>query len=163
MQKNKKLNNIFLSAILFLICLIFSLGIFYFNSTSKQITFADTFTQEFAAMSGEGDKTSPYIIETQSQLSYVAKKVNNGGDWQDKHFQLGADIDLSGRIWTPIGTETRSFQGTFNGHGYTIKNLYIYDTITVGSLGLFGTLENAYVYDMRLVDATIVSQKIMQV
>ena len=158
MQKNKKLNNIFLSAILFLICLIFSLGIFYFNSTSKQITFADTFTQEFA-MSGEGDETSPYIIRTPSELSYVAQQVNKGGNWQNKHFQLGSDIDLSGRIWTPIGTETNSFQGMFNGRGYTIKNLYIDDTITVGSLGLFGTLENAKVYDLRLVDATIVSQK----
>ena len=39
-------------------------------------------------------------------------------------FKLTDHIDMSAYYWEPIGTESRAFQGEFNGQGYTIKGLH---------------------------------------
>ena len=39
---------------------------------------------------------------------------------------LGADIDLKGKEWTPIGNSSNRFKGIFDGNGHKIKNLKIY-------------------------------------
>ena len=55
---------------------------------------------------------------------------------------LTADIDLTGKGWTPIGTNFyNSYTGTFDGGGHTIKGL----TVTTNDqyVGLFGRLGKA--------------------
>ena len=55
---------------------------------------------------------------------------------------LTADIDLTGKDWTPVGTSFRnSYTGTFDGGGHTIKGL----TVTTNDqfVGLFGSLGEA--------------------
>ena len=55
---------------------------------------------------------------------------------------LTADIDLTGKDWTPIGTNFyNSYTGTFDGGGHTIKGL----TVTTNDqyVGLFGRLGKA--------------------
>ena len=55
---------------------------------------------------------------------------------------LTADIDLTGKGWTPIGTDyDNSYKGTFDGGGHTIKGL----TFTTNDkyAGLFGRLGEA--------------------
>ena len=55
---------------------------------------------------------------------------------------LNADIDLTGKGWTPIGTNFyNSYTGTFDGGGHTIKGL----TVTTNDqyVGLFGRLGKA--------------------
>ena len=55
---------------------------------------------------------------------------------------LTADIDLTGKNWTPIGTSFRNkYTGTFDGGGHTIKGL----TVTTNDqfVGLFGSIGNA--------------------
>jgi len=55
---------------------------------------------------------------------------------------LAADIDLTGKDWTPIGTNFyNSYTGTFDGGGHTIKGL----TVTTNDqyVGLFGRLGKA--------------------
>ena len=55
---------------------------------------------------------------------------------------LTADIDLTGKDWSPIGTNFyNSYTGTFNGGGHTIKGL----TVTTNDqyVGLFGRLGKA--------------------
>ena len=55
---------------------------------------------------------------------------------------LTADIDLTGKDWTPIGTNFyNSYTGTFDGGGHTIKGL----TVTTNDqfVGLFGYLNRA--------------------
>ena len=55
---------------------------------------------------------------------------------------LTADIDLTGKDWTPIGTNFyNSYTGTFDGGGHTIKGL----TVTTNDqyVGLFGRLGRA--------------------
>ncbi|WP_340701069.1 hypothetical protein [Brevibacillus borstelensis] len=76
---------------------------------------------------------------------------------------MDADIDLSkapyntGNGWTPIGTETTPFTGTFHGNGHTIRGLYIFEG---KNLGLFGTIEGkAEISDLTLKDADIRTTK----
>ena len=55
---------------------------------------------------------------------------------------LTADIDLTGKDWTPVGTSfPNSYTGTFDGGGHTIKGL----TVTTNDelVGLFGCLNRA--------------------
>lgn len=58
-------------------------------------------------------------ITTKEQLAGLAKLVNNG-TFKAETVALGADIDLSGYVWIPIGTEESPFKGTFKG-GQTDK------------------------------------------
>ena len=70
----------------------------------------------------------------------VAELVNGGKT--DINITLTADIDLTGKDWTPIGTDyDNSYTGTFDGGGHTIKGL----TITTNDelVGLFGWLNKA--------------------
>ena len=50
-------------------------------------------------------------------------------------YKLTGNIDLSGKIWTPIS----SFSGTLDGNGYTITGLTINSTISGSNIGLFAT------------------------
>ena len=75
---------------------------------------------------------------------------------------LSADIDMKDAYysnWTPIGqTGATQFQGTFDGHGYTIKNLNIDSSKQTGehySSGLFGWLNNATVKNLTIENATV--------
>ena len=61
--------------------------------------------------------------------------------------------------WTPIGqTGATQFQGTFDGHGYTIKNLNINTSTQTGanySTGLFGWINNATIKNLTVDTATV--------
>ena len=108
--------------------------------------------------SGSGTAADPYIIETKEQLRAFAASVTSKVDYTDIHIRLGADIDLSGADWTPIGGSYARFNGNFDGAGKTISGL------TVGSpnaprvldgesayIGLFGWLnEKAVIHDLTL-------------
>ena len=68
---------------------------------------------------------------------------------------LTADIDLTGKDWTPIGTSFRNkYTGTFDGGGHTIKGL----TVTTndqfvglfGSIGYAGTVKNVMMEDVQI-------------
>ena len=61
--------------------------------------------------------------------SYEAGSVNN--DWVDPNGGTATEG------WQPIGDETNSFVGIFEGNGYTISNLYINRELT-NFVGLFG-------------------------
>ena len=86
-----------------------------------------------------------YQIGTVSELVWFAKQVN-GGNRAIKGVLTG-DIDLNGLNWTPIGTSSNKFAGSFDGAGHTIKNLSIdYATAKASEslyLGLFGNVEGA--------------------
>ena len=72
---------------------------------------------------------------------------------------LTADIDLTGKNWTPIGTSFRNkYTGTFDGGGHTIKGL----TVTTNDqfVGLFGSIGNAgTVKNVMMEDVQITSNR----
>ena len=64
---------------------------------------------------------------------------------------LSADIDLTGKEWTPIGTDkNNSYNGTFDGNGKTITGL-TFNQPETNNVGLIGNLgENGMVQDVKL-------------
>lgn len=76
--------------------------------------------------SGKGTETNPYIIKTANQLALIAYNVNNGIDGASTaYYKIANDINLSGKYWTPIGTDTNKFCGIFDGNEKTIRNQII--------------------------------------
>ena len=108
---------------------------------------------------GRGTEDDPWLIENAEQLAYLAQQVNEGTDYQWKHFRLVSDLDLSGEEWTPIGTHGKSFRGGFNGDGHTITGM----TITGKEnsyVGLFGecynfTADSSYIKSVTVKRANI--------
>ena len=92
---------------------------------------------EGADTSWYSDSETSFTITTAAQLAGLAKLVNDGNDFSGKRITLGASIDLKGLEWTPIGTATRSFRGTFDGNNMVISNLRINQPNEV-NIGLFG-------------------------
>ena len=91
---------------------------------------------------GFGIKTNPYLIEDVEDLKLLAKKVNSGETYTNKYFKQTANIDLENEPnWTPIGTDTNPFKGTFDGDGYKITNLKV--TGNSNNVGLFGYTQDA--------------------
>ena len=103
-----------------------------FNGTPDHIT-------------GSGTETDPYQINTAEGLKWFRDKVNNATKEPDTQIcaELTEDIDLSSEEWSPIGIGegvywgSRSYSGTFDGKGHTIKNLSI-DNSSAQYVGLFG-------------------------
>ena len=92
--------------------------------------------------------TNTYTVYNADGLMNVAELVNGGKT--DINITLDKNIDLTGKDWTPIGTDyDNSYTGTFDGGGHTITGL----TITtndeyaglfgyLGNFGKFGTVKN---------------------
>ncbi len=55
-------------------------------------------------------------ITTREGLAAIANDL-------DGSYALGADIDLGGTDWTPIGNNSAPFTGSLHGNGYAIRNL----------------------------------------
>ena len=89
---------------------------------------------------GTGMENDPWLIENAEQLAYLAQQVNKGKDYQRVHFRLVSDLDLSGKEWTPIGTDGKIFWGGFDGGGHTITGMTI--TGDRDYVGLFGECKN---------------------
>lgn len=77
---------------------------------------------------GTGKKVDPFTIHTTEQFLNFAKMVNGGASFKGLNVELTSDIDLSDcKDFNTIGNECNgtSFDGTFNGNGYVIKNLTV--------------------------------------
>ena len=84
--------------------------------------------------------TNTYTVYNANGLMNIAELVNGGKS--DINITLDTDIDLTGKDWTPIGTDyDNSYKGTFDGGGHTITGL----TFTTNDeyAGLFGWLNRA--------------------
>ena len=84
--------------------------------------------------------TNTYTVYNANGLMNIAELVNGGKT--DINITLDKNIDLTGKDWTPIGTDyDNSYTGTFDGGGHTITGL----TFTTNDeyAGLFGWLNKA--------------------
>ena len=107
---------------------------------------------------GAGTSESPYEISTPVQLAKLAELVNTGDtNYNSKHYKLTADIDLSaygssyndGKGWKPIGNDTNSFMGKFDGNSKAITGLYINDD-TLYAAGLFGEVKGSTIENLSV-------------
>ncbi len=111
--------------------------------------------------------SNPIEIASAEQLAHLAKQVNAGKNFAGKYFKLTADINLSGREWTPIGwfgddydDNSMRFCGSFYGDGHKIEKL----AITKGSdySGLFGACgTGAYIEKLNIVDCYVKGKMIV--
>lgn len=102
---------------------------------------------------GSGTPEDPWLVATPTQLQKVDEHL-------DAHFRQVADIDLWGVDFTPIALttlpdETIQFRGTYDGDGYTIRNLSIdepnLDVIALfGKLGPEGAIRDTHVRNVNL-------------
>ena len=110
------------------------------NATDWQAGGEYTYTVSLAAAKGyiiEDDGS--YTVTSADGLMNIAELVNGGKS--NINITLDTDIDLTGKDWTPIGTDyDNSYTGTFDGGGHTITGL----TVTTNDeyAGLFGYLGN---------------------
>ena len=117
-----------------------------------------------AIIDGEEITQRVIFISDASGMEAFAREVNSrGNDYAGKIVMLSADIDMSTayyKNWTPIGqTGATQFKGTFDGHGYTIRNLNVNSSKKTDphyASGLFGWLNNAVVKNVTFENATIV-------
>ena len=113
------------------------------NATDWQAGGEYTYTVSLAAAKDLGytiESDGSYTVTSADGLMNVAELVNGGKT--DINITLTADIDLTGKDWTPIGTDyNNSYTGTFDGGGHTITGL----TVTTNDryAGLFGDLGEA--------------------
>ncbi len=102
-----------------------------------------TYTVSLAAAKDPGytiEGNGSYTVTSADGLINIAELVNGGKT--DINITLGKNIDLTGKGWTPIGTNyEKRYKGTFDGRGHTIKGL----TVTTNDqfVGLFGYLDRA--------------------
>ena len=113
------------------------------NATDWQAGGEYTYTVSLAAAKDLGytiESDGSYTVTSADGLMNIAELVNGGKS--DINITLTADIDLTGKDWTPIGTNyDNSYKGTFDGGGHTITGL----TFTTNDefAGLFGWLNRA--------------------
>ena len=113
------------------------------NATDWQAGGEYTYTVSLAAAKDLGytiESNGSYTVTSADGLMNIAELVNGGKT--DINITLDTDIDLTGKDWTPIGTDyDNSYKGTFDGGGHTITGLTVttYDKYA----GLFGWLNSA--------------------
>ena len=111
------------------------------------------------------DSDGYYEIADAGHLYWFAQQVNSGENTINAVLTanivvntsvLTADGSLSDnnstfRVWTPIGNNSKTYMGTFDGQGHTIGGLYVNDK-TKDDVGLFGwTGSNATVKNVGVV------------
>ncbi|MBQ1655165.1 MAG: hypothetical protein II060_15405, partial [Bacteroidales bacterium] len=109
------------------------------------------------------DFRNTLYIDSYARLAAFRTAVNNGpsGEFDDvsavngfagKTIKITADFSITAN-WTPIGTATYPFKGTFDGQGHTISNLR--HTSSSTPRGLFGYIENAEIKDLNVNTGTL--------
>lgn len=105
-----------------------------------------------------------YHITNAAQLKGLADLVNNNSiTFEGKEIVLDVDIDLNGKLWTPIGNGyingTRIFKGNFKGGSHTIANLSISNVTNpygiAGAsdyycIGFFGVAKEGIISQIRI-------------
>jgi hypothetical protein len=116
-----------------------------------------------------GTEANPFLISTLANLRWLSETINYWGDLS-KHYYFRQTADINAyetRIWNdgrgfqPIGNADfrewlsggRPFTGHYNGGGFTIDNLYIFNpisTLDFVNIGLFGSTIHSTIENVRL-------------
>ena len=96
------------------------------------------------------------VVESANGLATIANAIAEGTLPSDTDIVLSGDVDLAELSiatrsavvsnWNPVGTSEKPFTGTFDGKGYTIKNLALVETEAKEGkayIGFFGYAKNA--------------------
>ncbi len=118
-----------------------------------------------AGVTGNGTEAEPFILKTADHLAWFRDYVNVGKtsacakiaddveeiDMSTICHKADAEKQVAELSWTPIGS--KQYQGTFDGNGKTIRNLFI--SSTSNEIGFFG-----YAADCRIKNITFDNAKV---
>lgn len=97
-----------------------------------------------------GGEKDPYLIKNETDLRELATLVNENRErFENKHFRLETDIELSDKPWIPIGVGGVDvfFSGIFDGNHKKIKCLYAKGS----DAGLFGGTNKATIKNTGII------------
>ena len=104
---------------------------------------------------GQGTASSPFLIETSSDLVTMSEYVNDkylNTKYGNSYYLQTSDIDLTNTDFKPIGNETFPFKSRYNGGYHSITGL----NVTDDNSGLFGYVNNARIENL-VVNGTVTS------
>lgn len=91
----------------------------------------------------------------QDDGSYTVYTANGLKEWAEAvqtdptiNCTLTADINLTGKEWTPVGNSGQTYNGTFDGQGYSITGLNA--SSLFGGIGESATVKNLQLVDVKL-------------
>ncbi len=122
-------------------------------------SFIDAWTDEVQPVTPQG---SVYTIRTPEQLAWVAMQTNTKqNNFSEQTVRLANDLDLSGKLWLPIGTyqSEADFRGTFDGAGYTVRGLLV-DAPDSDNQGLLGYLNYSSVRNLTVYGSVTGSENV---
>ena len=142
---------------LLILCALLAMA--YSAGTQAQNVWDGTVAGSFAG--GSGTAEDPYQIADGAQLAKLAQDVNGGNNYAGTYFVLTADIllnDISDwenwnenttglNSWTPIGTSSQPFTGTFDGQGHTVSGIYV--NSSNNCQGFFGATNGATIINLH--------------
>ena len=119
-----------------------------------------------AGVTGNGTEAEPFILKTAEHLAWFRDYVNVGKtsacakiadeveviDMSSVCHEADAEKQVAELSWTPIGN-SKKYQGTFDGNGKTIRNLFI--SSTSNEIGFFG-----FAADCRIKNITFDNAKV---
>lgn len=109
------------------------------------------------ALKGNGTEKSPYLIESASDLRFLADKVNAGSSYRGEYFKQTKDIVINSsrynssefknqEVWIPIGKYDFPFEGNYDGDGHEISGVYLANRDELykefKGIGVFGTINS---------------------
>ena len=121
----------------------------------------------FTEWTGDGTKSSPYLIQSCEDLMLLARRVNNdmvdayGNQYSYQWYKLDADIQFkyanlgeTESNFETIGNDNYHFHGHFLGNGHTISGIRIRQK-SKDNIGLFNYINYAEISGVILADADI--------
>ena len=122
-------------------------------------------------MTGKGTEAEPFVLKTAEHLAWFRDFVNEGNmeacakiaddvkeiDMSTVCHKADAEKQVAELSWTPIGNfASNKYQGTFDGNGKTISNLYIINAASE-HLGFFGYAEKGSIKNITFDNAKVKS------
>ena len=120
-----------------------------------------------AGMTGKGTEAEPFVLKTADHLAWFRDCVNECNtlvcakiaddvkeiDMSTVCHKADTEKQVAELSWTPIGNFDNNYQGTFDGNGKTISNLYINATSEVA--GFFGYLAGGNIKNITFDNAKV--------
>ena len=125
-----------------------------FVTAANAQTYPTTFWADTADVSWYNAAQDEFTLSTPEALAGVSQLVANGNTFDGKTIIIGADINLDGHLWTPIGAYPALFSGDVVGNDSIISNLWI-NNPSSDFVGLFGYTSNASFVNIHINTANI--------
>ena len=119
-----------------------------------------------AGVTGNGTEAEPFMLKTADHLAWFRDYVNVGKvsacakiadeveviDMSSVCHEADAEKQVAELNWTPIGN-SKKYQGTFDGNGKTIRNLFI--SSTSNEIGFFGDAADCRIKNITFDNAKV--------